>query len=192
MRELAEAELVALTTPPLSTLPVFTNAASGNVILGGEESIGQTQVDLLAARAGYRLVAKDLPAALTFANRAIALAGYDPALLLDAAPAFAYRSRMAYAEKNTEVAVKMAVRAYARGSEDGFVQEIIQSQDAGTQERLKQLRQYLKSEIGGYPYAITAHARVTQKPEDLARQIKDAKTAAASLEQFERTQLGPL
>ena len=71
-------------------------------------------------------------------------------------------------------------------------QEIIQSQDAGTQERLKQLRQYLKSEIGGYPYAITAHARVTQKPEDLARQIKDAKTAAASLEQFERTQLGPL
>jgi hypothetical protein len=191
-RELAQAELVALTTPPLSTLPVFTNTASGNIIIGGEESIGQTQVDLLAARAGYRFSVNDLPAALSFSNKAIALAGYDPALLLDAAPAFALRSRMAYADKQVDVAVKMAVRAFVRGSEDGFVQQIIQSQDAGTQDQLKKLRQYLKDQLGGYPFAISARGRVSQKPEDVARQIKDAKSAAASLEQFERAQLGPL
>lgn len=191
-RELAEAELTALTTAPLASYPVYTNAASGMVIVGGEESIGQTQVDLVAARAGYRLVAGDKAAALAFANRAIALAGYDPAVLLDAAPAFALRSRMAYADKNTDAAVKLAVRAFVRGSDDGFVQEIIKSQNAGTQDQLKKLRQYLKDEMGGYPYAITAHARVSHKPEDIARQIKDAKAAAATLEQFERAQLGPL
>jgi hypothetical protein len=191
-RELAEAELVALTTPPLSTYPVFTNVMSGAITIGGEQSIGSTQVDLLAARAGYRLVAGDVAGALGFANRAIALAGYDPALLLDAAPAFALRARIAYSEKKVDVAVKMAVRAFVRGSADDFVKEIIASQDAGTQDQLNKLRTYLKDEVSGYPFAISARGRVSAKPEDIARIVKDAKTAAANLEQFERTQLGPL
>lgn len=191
-RELAEAELVALTSPPLAKAPVFTNSRTTGMIFGGEQSIGVTQVDLLAARSGYRLVAEDLPATRELADRAIALAGYDPALLLDAAPAFAMRTRLALAEKNTEQGIKLAVRAFVRGSEDPLVKEVIGQQPPAAQEQLKQLRTYLHDELGGYPFAISAMARATQKPEDLARAVADAKSAAAKLEAFERTQLGPL
>lgn len=191
-RELAEAELVALTTAPISTFPVFTNAASGFVIIGGEHSIGYTQVDLLAARANYRLFVQDNAGALNFANRAIAMAGYDPALVLDAAPAFVVRARLAYAEKNTDMTVKHAIRAYLRGSQDPMTLEVLTNLPAESQDQLKKLRQHMNLQISGYAYAITAHARVSQKPEDVARAIKDAKAAAAGLEQFELSQLGPL
>ncbi|WP_140420653.1 hypothetical protein [Novosphingobium sp. B 225] len=191
-RDLAEAELVLLTTPPLSRFPVFTNAASGSVIVGGEYSIGYTQVDLLGARANFRMAAGDNSAALGFANQAIALAGYDPALLLDAAPAFALRSRLAYAAKDAGLAVKLAIRAYLRGSDDPVVLNLIKSQPQASQDYLKAMRQHLQDQLSSYPVAITAFTRASHKPEETARRTAEAKAAASGLESFERTQLGPL
>jgi hypothetical protein len=190
--ELAEAELNALTAPPISSFPVFTNSRSGFVIVGGEQSIGYTQVDLLAARANYRMFAKDNAGARAMADRAIAQAGYDPAYAFDTVPAFVVRARLAAADNQADAALRMAIRAYLRGSEDQWTRALIAGQSTETQAQLLQMRKHLQDQVGGYAYAVTAHARVTQKAEEIARVVRDAKATMAALEAFEQAQLGPL
>ena len=191
-RDLAEAELIALSTPPLSRAPVFTNAPSGAIVIGGEQSIGHTQVEILGLRAKFRFVAQDYPAALDLANRSIAMAGYDPGVLLDTEAAFALRSRLALAAKNNEQGIKLAVRAYLRGSDDPLIQEVIGQQGATIKDQLATMRAQLRDKLASYPFAISARGRVSNKPEDVERVVSEAKAAAAQLEAFEREQLGPL
>lgn len=190
--ELAEAELKVLTSPPVSAYPVFTPVASTPALNAiGRSSIGASQAKLLAALAAHRLYAKDMPAALALANRSIAAAGHDPALVFDIAAAYAVRAKLYYLDKNSDLLVKTSIRAWLRGSEDPWIIDVIKKLPAQTQTALEARRKQLRDQAGDYAMAASPQGRMTQKAADNAATLQAGKAAVADLEAFELKQLGP-
>lgn len=187
---LAEAELVALTTPPLSEKDVFTGTASGNILFGGKRSIGATQIALLGARASYRVFEKDLAAGVPLADKAIALAGHDPAFVFDVAAAYAAKAKAAYLQQNTTEIVANSVRAYLRGVEDPWISDIIKQLPADTQAALQAQRTALRNGAGSYAFAISPQAQTSDKIETAKRVVAEGIVALKALEDFEQNQLG--
>lgn len=187
---LAEAELVALTTPPLSDNDLFTGTPSGNIIFGGKKSIGATQVALLAARAAFRVFDKDLAAGIPLADKSITLAGHDPAFVFDVATAYAAKAKAAFLQQNTTEIVANSVRAYLRGSEDPWIGDVIKQLPADTQAALQSQRTSLRNGAGAYAFAISPQAQTSDKIETAKRVIAEGAVAVKALEDFEQNQLG--
>lgn len=187
---LAEAELVALTTPPLSEADVFSGTPSGAIIFGGKQSIGATQVALLGARASYRVFDKDLAAGVPLADRAIALAGHDPAFVFDVASAYAAKAKAAYLQQNTTEIVANSVRAYLRGIEDPWINDVIKQLPPETQAALQTQRASLREGAGAYAFAISPQAQTPDKIETAKRVVAEGAVAVKALEDFEHNQLG--
>jgi hypothetical protein len=124
------------------------------------------------------------------ADKAIALAGHDPAFVFDVAAAYAAKAKAAYLQQNTTEIVANSVRAYLRGVEDPWISDIIKQLPADTQAALQSQRTALRNGAGSYAFAISPQAQTSDKIETAKRVVAEGIVALKALEDFEQNQLG--
>lgn len=166
----AEAELVALTTAPISDYPVFS----------GRDSVGVTQAGLHVHRARYRAAASDFGGALAESEAALRLASAGPTLELeDLNAAYGMRAKARVYLKDDR-AVGDVVRAYVRGSKDEWIVAQTKTFPAQAQAALQAMRTTFLGAAVKYALAGSVLA-----DGDAAQRAKDSADAKAVMETVE-------
>jgi hypothetical protein len=188
----AEAELVALTTAPISTYPVFTAQAASpmGVMLGAKgDSVGLTQASLFVRRALYRAQANDFAASVAATETALRLAAAEaPPNLVDLGAAYAMRGKARYFLKD-QGAVGDVVRAFVRGSKDEWVVAQMQKFPAEAQGAIEDMQAVYVASAAKWALANSvlgdgdAAAR--------AKSVAEAKTTMSAVEAKETELVGP-
>lgn len=191
-----EAELVALTSPPISSFKEFRNEAGGIassfISTGGSRSLGFTQARLLALRAGYRAAAEDKVAAVTLAEQALRSADKETiSWTLDAeSSALATRAKMRFLQKNENGALADVVRAYVRGSDDEWVTGQVKGFPADVGAQLAEMRKAMTEQSAALSAASTSMAALVSDNETRAKTLAEAMTAIKAVETREAELVG--
>jgi hypothetical protein len=164
-RDAAEAELVILTSDPVSRFEAFNPSGAFSRDNGRNSltraSLGASQPQLLARLAAYRLADRDGPGAILVAGRAILLAGRNPAAQVDVAAAYSVRAQARGRTRNQAGARADLVAAFLRGADDDYVKGEIARLPAAMREGLTADRAVMLEEAGRYRathQSIGAHA----------------------------------
>ena len=146
--------------------------------------MARPQIALLGARASYRVFEKDLAAGVPLADKAIALAGHDPAFVFDVAAAYAAKAKAAYLQQDPTEIVANSVRAYLRGVEDPWISDIIKQLPADTQAALQAQRTALRNGAGAYAFAISPQAQTSDKIETAKRAVAEGNCGLEGIRGF--------
>ncbi len=193
-RAAAEAELVALTSRPISEFSVFTRdgALSGALLsAAAKTSVGVTQPRLLAVLATYRLAAEDATAAIAIAERAMRAAERNPAAAVEVSTAFVARGKARFINKNETGAISDIVAAYLRGSEDAWVIGQVDGFPADARAHLADLRKLMLEQSANYSQATSTMGALTMDKEKLKEVLAKAGNTLPYIEAEETRLAGP-